>query len=409
MKLTQRTIDSLTLPADRAEAIYFDDDIAGFGLRLRDGGSRTWVFQYKLGAKHRRLTLGRVSALPLAKARDTASDLYAMVRLGRDPAADRAEGRARAAETFEAALKPFLDRQRGKLRPRTYVEVERHLLVNCKPLHGLPLAKIELRTIAGRLTAIAQDNGPVTANRVRASLSAFYSWAMGQGLADKNPVIGTDVAEEKARDRVLSADELREIWAALPDSHYGTIVKLLALTGQRRDEISSLRWSEIDRERGVIRFPKERTKNKTEHVLPMAAEVRALIEAQPERVDRDFVFGEGQGGFSGWGHCKVALDERILANRKARAEGSKVKPMSPWRLHDLRRTVATGMADLGVAPHVIEAILNHISGHKAGVAGVYNRSTYEAEKAAALALWGDHLMNVVAARPAKIVPLRAAN
>jgi len=412
VKLTQRTISGLALPEGRAEAIFFDDDIPGFGLRLRDGGSRNWVFQYKLGVKQRRLTLGSVNAVNPAKARDKAGDLYAMVRLGRDPAGDRAEGRTRAGETFEPIMRRFLARQKARMKPRSYLEVERHLLAHCKPLHGLPLATVERRTVAARLSAIAESSGPVAANRARASLSAFFAWAVREGVAEVNPVIGTNKQNEiTERDRALTDPELREVWLALNDDHYGDMVRLLMLTGQRRAEIGSLEWSEIDLDRDLLRLPAERTKNNRPHEVPLCGAARVILQRQPKREGRGLVFGEGQGGFSGWGHAKAAVDRRILENRreaatKPGADASKVKPMVPWRLHDLRRTAATRMGDLGVQPHVIEAVLNHVSGHKAGVAGVYNRSTYSAEKVAALALWAEHVMAIVTDRPSNVVALR---
>src|SRR5262249_52908513 len=157
--------------------------------------------------------------------------------------------------------------------------------------------------------------------------------------------------------------ELATLWNSLPDNDYGRIVRLLILTGCRRDEIGSLRWSEIDRDARLIALPGERTKNGRIHDVPLSKAALEIIDATPRRVDRDFVFGEGKGGFSGWSKAKAALDTQLN--------------LKPWRLHDLRRTASTRMADAGVQPHIIEAVLNHISGHKAGVAGVYNRSTYE--------------------------------
>src|SRR5262249_34361895 len=151
---------------------------------------------------------------------------------------------------------------------------------------------------------------------------------------------------------------------------FADIVRLLLLTGQRREEVGSLRWSEI--ERGLIVLPPERTKNSRQHEVPLSRQVKAIIERQPKRKGRDFIFGIGELGFSGWSDCKARLDQALLAarrkaNRKAKAN---------WRLHDLRRTCATGMAELGVQPHIIEAVLNHQSGHKAGIAGIYNRAKY---------------------------------
>jgi integrase len=226
---------------------------------------------------------------------------------------------------------------------------------------------------------------------------------MTEGLVDANPVVGTRRHEEAERDRVLTNDELRTIWAALENDHYGAIVKLLALTGQRKGEIAGLQWSEI--KDGSIELSGERTKNHRPHTVPLSEPAHAILAAQPKRTDndgtvRDLIFGFGEGPFSGWSGCKEALDARVTE-----AAG---RPLDEWVLHDLRRTVATRMADLGVQPHVIEAVLNHQSGHKRGVAGIYNRSTYEREKTAALELWGEHLMAVVQRRKSKVVPLRQA-
>jgi integrase len=378
MKLTERTVAALALTKDESERIVFDDEIPGLGLRLRAGGSRNWIFQYKVGAKHRRMTIGVVSAVPVAKAKEQAVRLHAQVKLGIDPAAAKAESRVRARETFEPIAMRFLAWQKDRLKPRTYVEVERHLLVKAKPLHGLAIAGIKRRDIAELLSAMAS-----VANHVRASLSALFAWAMREGLVEANPVIGTNRAAAVSRDRVLSEAELRDVWAALRDDAYGAIVRLLMLTGQRRDEIGALRWSEVDLDKGAITLLPGRTKNKQEHVIPIAEPVHAILKARHRIVGRDLVFGEGNGGFSGWSKSKERLDARIQ--------------IAPWRLHDIRRSVATGMAEIGVQPHIIEAVLNHVSGHKAGVAGVYNRATYLPEKTAALARWADHLPAVVAA------------
>ena len=183
MKLTQKTIATLALPEGKTETIVFDEDLPGFGLRIRAGGTRSWIFQYKIGCQHRRVTLGNATALSPARAREMATEMHAMVRLGRDPAGEKTEGRARAAETMGAVIALYLTYQSGHLRPRSYVEVERHLLRYCKPLHGLQLGKVDRRSVAARISEVANTSGVATGNRVRASLSALFSWAMRQGLA----------------------------------------------------------------------------------------------------------------------------------------------------------------------------------------------------------------------------------
>jgi integrase len=360
-------------------------------------GSRTWIYQYKIGNQNRRVTLGSLAALTPARARDTAAEMHAMVRLGRDPAGEKTEGRARAAETMLAVAQSYLTYQSGHLRPRSYRELERHLLRYCKPLHGLQLQKIDRRTVAARISDVASGSGAATANRVRASLSALFAWAMRQGLLDNNPVTGTNRQPEQSRTRVLSDAELKIVWNALGSDDYSVIVRLLILTGQRRDEIGSLCWSEVTDDQIVL--PPQRTKNKRGHRIPIVPAVRAILDSR-ER-NGAFVFGRHPAKpFSGWGVSKAGLDQRI------RAAGHRLEL---WRLHDLRRSLSTTMHEqLGVPPHVVEAVLNHVSGHKAGVAGVYNRASYDREARIALTRWADHVLAVVEGHERKVVSLRSA-
>jgi integrase len=357
MRLTEKTLATLKLPASKTEAIIFDDDLAGFGVRLRAGGTARWIFQYKIGTQQRRLTLGSTKALTPTRARATAEGLHAKVRLGQDPAGDKAESRVRAAETFKAILDDYMKQQRDELKRLSYIQKERHLLKHCRSLHALPLGQIDRRTVAAKLTALASKSGPVEANRVRASLSAFFNWCMAQGFAETNPVIGTQPRKENSRSHVLSDDDLAAIWAATAgDDDYSAIARLLLLTGCRADEIGSLSWSEISDD--CITLPGARVKNGRDHVIPLSEPARAILQARPKMLGRDFVFGRtySDGGFTGWSSCKVLLDQRI------KASGAKVKD---WVNHDLRRTVATKMAEsppkgLGIQPHVVEAVLNHV-------------------------------------------------
>jgi integrase len=402
VKLTKAKVEGLDLPPGKAEAIFFDEDLPGFGLRLREGGSKNWIVQYALGAKQRRMTLGSIKMLDAVKARTTARELLARVELGQDPAAERRTAIAKASdEPLGTLMDRFLERQATRLRPSSYSATKRYLKELWKPLHALHLTQISRADVSVRLSAIVKGNGPVAADRARAALSAFFTWAVRDGLCDINPVVGTNKAADlKSRERVLSDSEMKSIWQALPECDYGRIVRLLFLTGQRREEIGGLRWSEIDKTQRLIRLPGERTKNHRAHDVPLTKAAIAILNRQPVRDGRTFVFGDGPrsnaqegtvpkaGGFQGWSKSKSVLDE-------------KTSDMQPWRLHDIRRTVATRMADLGVQPHIIEAVLNHVSGHKAGVAGVYNRAAYAAEKVAALELWAKHIDRLVSIRRRK--------
>src|SRR5262245_41727603 len=187
MKLTPTTIRDLVLPPGVREKTFFDDTLAGFGVRVRDGGSQRYVVQYKVADRHRRVVLGAVSALDLGKARAIAKDLLAKVRLGGDPAGEKVAAQARAAETVGALLPRFLERQRARLKPRSWQETNRHLTAHARPLHPWPIATIDRRAIATRLAEIEKASGPAASNRVRTSLSAFFSWAAREGYVDANP------------------------------------------------------------------------------------------------------------------------------------------------------------------------------------------------------------------------------
>jgi integrase len=245
--------------------------------------------------------------------------------------------------------------------------------------------------VAARLNHISLESGPIVAACARAQLSALFRWALAHGLATINPVVGTLAPKgSQPRERVLSDSELSRIWKACGDDDHGRCIKLLIMTGARRQEIGGMAWSEIDLDRGTWTLPSTRSKNKRAHVLPLLPMMLDVIKPVPRMASRDTLFGTRGGGFVAWSGGKVLLDARL-----GFAEG--------WTVHDIRRSVATRMADLGVLPHVIEEVLNHQSGHRRGPAGIYNRSSYEREVRAAMALWHDHLRTLIAGGERKIV------
>src|SRR5262245_15993372 len=262
MKLNDRTVTSQkpALPASKSEFIFFDDDIPGFGLRLRRSGARSWVYQYFQGGRVKRVTLGAWPKLTASQARELVGPLAGMVALGRDPQAEKLKERSRKLTVGEIVQR-YLAAKAKDLRPRSLVEVQRHLNVNAKVLHSVAIEALQRRDVAVLLNRLATESGPIQANRTRASLAAMLAWSIKQGLAHDNPASCTDKLKEKSRSRVLVESELREIWRALPAGDYGSIVKLLILTGQRREEIGGLCWSEIDLKQGTITLPLERTKN----------------------------------------------------------------------------------------------------------------------------------------------------
>jgi len=349
--------------------VIWDDKVIGFGAR-RQLDAIAYVIKYRVHGKQRFVTLGRHGVLTPDQARREAKRLLGEAAGGNDPARDKSTALGKVIEEY-------LRYAEKTQRPSTYGDTKRYLKVNWEPLHGCPIAKLKRRDVAKELARIEANHSPTVAARARAALSAFFNWAIGEGYdLVANPVTGTNrPSEPKSRERVLTDDEIKLVWSTSGDDDYGRMVKLLLLTGQRRDEVGRMSWDEIDLDRRLWTIPDWRTKNRQEQIVPLTDEVLSLL---PERRD-GFVFGNGQG-FSGWSKAK-----------------SRTFPDLEFRHHDLRRTCATVLADrLGVLPHIVEAILNHISGHKAGVAGVYNRAKYLPQMREALDLWAKHIAAITA-------------
>lgn len=281
-----------------------------------------------------------------------------------------------------------------RLRPKSHAEAK----VTWSG-HGCRCMGVLLRLSRGRtLWASSMASG----TRYQ-QISAFYSWAIDRGYCGINPSLKIKARHRGgSRTRVLTEDKLVQIWRACGDHDYGYIVKLLIMTGQRRAEIGDLAWSEVDMVRRQIDLPERRTKNGRPHIVPLSDQALAILSNITRRQGRDFVFGVRAAGLQGWSESKASVDALIAARC---ANGG--RPMPPWMLHDLRRSFVTHVSELGFAsPHVVEAIVNHVSGTKAGVAGVYNRASYLVAKRQALERWSAHLSALLAARDNKIVPLR---
>jgi integrase len=403
MKLTARNVAALTLPVNKTDHFEWDDGMPGFGFRLRvaAGGkiNRTWTVQYRHGGATRRMLLGSAAVLGAEQARVLAKKALGKVANGTDPQADRQDRRDKDKSTLRSVVADYLAIKQRDVRARTHVEQKRYLTDKryFGPLHGYALDQITRADVAGRLNRITLESSAIVAARARAQLSALFSWALAQGLTEANPVVGTAQPRGgQPRSRVLSDAELSSIWKACGDDDHGRCIRLLILTGCRRQEIGGMCWSEFDdpENPSTWTLPAERSKNKRAHRLPVLPAMHAVIKGVPLMASRDQLFGQrGGGGFTAWSRGKAALDAR-----------SGVK--EPWATHDLRRTVATKLADIGVLPHVVEQILNHQSGHRRGPAGIYNRSNYEREVRAALATWHDHLRTLIAGGKRKVISLR---
>ena len=412
MKLTKDTVAKLTLPAGKSEHVVWDDDIPGFGIRLRPN-SGTYFFRYRHGARQPRIVIGKTTAVTAQQARATAAQHYARTKLGEDPAGDRTEARTRANETFELALKPYLAHKQATLRPRSYTNLDRHLMKHAAPLHRLELARAaERRRVAELLTKIASSSGPGEANSVKGSLSGFYVWAIGRGLLDSSgvdldPTIGIPNAPTNgARSHVPSDDDIVKIWGALRDDNYSDIIRLLVLTLCRRTEIGGLRWDEVNFETDTIELPDERTKTGARNV-PLSRPARGILWRRHQQWDgvQPLVFSATTGGFTGWASAKAWLDQ--------------TSGIVGWTHHDLRRFGSTTMNNTGIAlPHIVDAaighrVIKHVTEHGQILSGKtaerhYNYAHYPRQVRAALELWGSRVMGLVSGerRPTKVLALR---
>ena len=418
MRLTAATIRNLPLPPGKTDHIFFDSDLPGFGLRVRASGQCRWICQYDMGGKTRRMTLGSTTLLSESAARELAKDILAAVRLGKDPAASKQRTRQQAAETFGSRLPDYL-RQVNR-RPRSLKELTCHLQKHAAPLHHIPLATLDRRSIGALIAKLTEHNGPTVAKSTRADIIKYLTWCLREGLMDGaadanghsrlvNPATLTNMpAVADPRTRLLSLSEIQEILAACPDNDYGCIVNLLAHLACRRSEIGDLMWAELDLGAAEIRLPPARCKmGRTmarkgikEHVIPLTPPALALLQARGRKGDRPYVFGRGSRGkgYQGWAVDKRELDARIAI---ARAAAGITEPMAPWVLHDLRRAFSTHCHDvLGQAPHVIEACLGHF---QSGIAGVYNRAQYLRERRDVLERWAAFIEG-----RSTVTPLRVA-
>jgi integrase len=360
---------------NKLQGWLWDTTCVGFGARRQTNGVFYYV-RYRHNGQQAVRSIGRHgSPWTPDTARNEARRLLGIVASGFDPHAQLLAG-----EGFATAVDRYLERKRTSLKPNSFSDIERYLRNHSAPLHKLRLDQIDRRKIAALLGEIETSSGPVSRNRARGALSAFFNWCISEGLLETNPVQGTAQANENdSRERVLTQDELRKLWRVLDDDPFSNIVRLLLLTGQRRNEIGLLRWGEIDLARKLIVLPPARTKNSRQHELPLSSQALAILARQPRRNSSGFVFG-GERGFTSWSAEKAKLDQRV--------------GISEWHLHDLRRSCATHLGELGVQPHHIEAILNHYSGHRAGVAGVYQRARYEADMRSALQRWSDEIKRI---------------
>jgi integrase len=367
-------------PPKTGQVDVFDQGYPGLALRVSYGGRKSWVYFYRLGGKLRRMTLGTYPAISLAKARENWREAREEAQKGRDPSTNRK--RERGATDFAGVAQEWFRRDQSK--NKTKDAVKRLIAKDVLPAWGhREITDIGRRDVLDLIDGIADRGAIITARRVHAHVHRLFRWAVGRGIIESNPA--SDLPKpgsETRRDRVLGDDELVAVWRAcgLIGWPFGTAIRLLLLTGARRDEIGSLRWSEI--KNTDIKLEGARTKSGDPHTIPLSPAAVTQLQQCPLIGKSDFVFStNGRTPVSGWSRAKDRLD--------------RIAKIEPWRIHDLRRTVATGLQKLGVGLQVVESILGHVSGSRAGVVGIYQRHTYDAEKRAALEAWGEHVTALV--------------
>jgi integrase len=438
MKLTERKIETLAIEDGRKDRLVFDDAQRGLAVRVTASGGRTYLCQYTLHGRKQRVPLGACSAVALSKAREAAAAIMGDVAKGRNPAAERKDAaaadrakRARNRLTLRVLIDDWNRLHLAGRRPRYAQEAVRALDYAFADALDDAAEDLDRAAVVRALDALTRrrrrkdgsgtdkPKGLAMTGRTAAYGRAAFAWAVKRGAVHANPFSNLPIAKGAAkRERVLSDTEIAEIWRAAGDtpSSYGTIVRLLILTGQRRGEVAGMSWSEISDDLLTWAMPSERTKNGAPHRVPLSAPARDLLRALLPQHEGDarraIEDRRAQGAlalpgalgtpFAGWSKAKAALDKAVVKVRAKAAKDASANPtpLAPWSVHDLRRTVATGLQRLGVRLEVTEALLNHISGSRGGIAGVYQRHDWAAEKRAALDAWAAHVLLIVEGRPA---------
>lgn len=397
--LTTRAVDAMKADPDKRIEVP-DPALSGLYLVIQKSGAKSWALRYRFGGKPAKLTLGRWPIMGVAEARGAATDALEEIHHGRNPA------EAKKAAKVEASA----DGDRDKLSNVIDLFMKRHASRNRRGDDVFAMFRREVmdkwgdrdihsitkRDVIEVLDGIVDRGSPVTANRLRAHLNTLFNWAKGRDIIEANPLDGIKPpAPEKPRNRVLSDDEIKLFWNACDGLGYpfGPIYRLLLLTGQRLREVAGMSWREIDGDTWTL--PGSRSKNTDEHAVPLSSKALAVLDSLP-RIGGRYVFTTtGNSPVSGFTRAKERVD-------KLMAEASS-DPIPAFTIHDLRRTAATGMAGLRFAPHVVEAVLNHRSGTRRGVAAVYNRYSYAEEKRAALDAWARYVTQLVEGEPGNVV------
>ena len=377
-----------SLKPSNKQVDYYDTKIKRFGLRVSPTGTKAFFLWYRFQNKGKRLGLGRVGVVNLSDARKKALQALADIANGTDPKLRyKSEAPDADGPTFELYVDTFISKY-AKRHTKSWSETDRLLKREFVSKWGKrSLASITKTDLISVLDAIVDRGSPSAANHAFAAVRKLFNWAVERGDLEISPALNVKKpTKHVSRDRVLSMDELTGIWSAADQmGHpYGVIVQLLILTAQRRQEVAGMRWAEIDLPQGIWTIDRDRNKSGRQHSVPLSPAVSKLIRKQQQDGDLVFPGRKSDSPVSGWSKWKRQIDE--------------LSGVTNWRLHDLRRTAATGMAKAKTPPHVVERILNHTTGTLGGVAGVYNQYGYLDEMRAALEQWKMTLSNSIGKR-----------
>jgi integrase len=434
-KLTSTAAEQMKPGKTRREVA--DGKASGLYLVIQPNGSKSFALRFrspvdrdKTGQRAaKKLTLGAFDpntreepkighALTLAGARTLAAAAMAKVERGVDPTHERRAEREReripapAADTVSDTFGTFMKRYaKVHTRESSWRETERIFKTRIEPKWGRRRVQdITKRDVIDLLDSIVDDGRGVLANRALAVVRKFFNWCLERDILAASPAAGVKPpAAEASRDRVLYDDELRALWQVAEGEKYpfGSIVKLLILSGQRVDEVREARWSEFDLDAAMWSIPGERTKNGRDHDVPLSPQAVDVLKAIPKiKSDAGLVFTTtGETPVSGMSRAKDRISDAVLAKLQ---EADPKVALERWTLHDVRRTFYSGLQRLGFSIEIAEAVVNHISGTRKGVAGVYGRHSYAAEKRAALEAWARHVDTIVTGKSANVIPLRGA-
>ena len=419
-KITKRAVDELRGKAkNEGRTLYLrDDELTGFGAISTKAGACSYFVEYRLGGRgttQKRMTIGKHGALTPDEARKRAKDELGKVARGADVVQEKKEAREKlTGETFLNLIERYL---KGHAKATRYWKEKRARLLchDMKALHGKPVTLVKRGEIAAVIDKV-QARSQAAARLLFADIRPIFAWALDRAAIEVNPMAGMKGPQLlEARDRVLSDEEIKAFWQATTAEGwpFASVFKVLLLTGQRREEVAGMRWREVDVDAGQWTIAKERCKNGKAHTVdlhPVAvAALDPLGDAAAPRLMRN-AEGEENFVFSTTGRTPVSGFSKTKARIDARMQQILGDKFQPWRTHDLRRTAASGMAALGFQPHVIERVLNHVSGAQGGLVSVYQRHEYREERRRAVTAWGAHVMGIVSdEKPASnVVPLRVA-